>query len=82
MDGCSPYLKKKKKTFQLIAHRAAIPMSINQRPLRKEKKMEEKKKQKLKKKILYKNKLKFIYRNSKGNIIFILYIYLLYRVYF
>lgn len=29
-----------------------------------------------------KKKVKFIYRNSKGNILFILYIYLLYRVYF
>lgn len=46
-----------------------IPVNLKQRPLSKKKKRKRK-------------KVKFIYRDSKGDILFILYIYLLYRVYF
>ena len=47
-----------------------IPVNLEQRPLSKKKKKRKRK------------KVKFIYRDSKGDILFILYIYLLYRVYF
>ena len=46
-----------------------IPVNLKQRPLSKKRKRKRK-------------KVKFIYRDSKGDILFILYIYLLYRVYF
>lgn len=57
-------------------------VNSKQRPLSlKEKKKKEEKRKKRKKRKKEK-KVKFIYRDSKGNILFILYIYLLYRVYF
>lgn len=52
-------------------------VNSKQRPLSLKEKKERRKEKKRKKK-----KVKFIYRDSKGNILFILYIYLLYRVYF